>query len=84
MRGRLDLVEVERGDPVDVLEDPRELAGHPLDLVLGELEPRQAGDVQDLLAIDHAPDSRSHSNQAPQQRRGSASLRSASLGCRPR
>ena len=53
MRGRLDVVEVERGDPVDVLEDPGELAGHPVDLVVGQLEPRQAGDVQDLLAIDH-------------------------------
>ena len=58
MRGRLDVVEVERGDPVDVLEDPRELAGHPLDLLLGELEPREPGDVQDLLAIDHGADSR--------------------------
>ena len=29
VRGRLDAVEVELGDPVDVLEDPRELAGHP-------------------------------------------------------
>ena len=50
---RLDAVEVERGDRVDVLEDPEQLLGHPLDLVLGELEPREPGDVQDLLAIDH-------------------------------
>ena len=46
-------------DPVDVLEDARELARHPLDLLLGELEPGEARDVQDLLAIDHGPDSRS-------------------------
>ena len=44
--GRLDVVEVELADPVDVLEDPRELAGHPLDLLLGEAEAGQPGDVQ--------------------------------------
>ena len=58
VRGRLDLVEVERGDPVDVLEDPGELAGHPLDLLLGEAEPGQLRDVQYLFSLDHGGDSR--------------------------
>ena len=58
MRGRLDVVEVELGDPVDVLEDPGELAGHPLDLLLGEAQAGQPGDVQHLLAVDHENASR--------------------------
>ena len=53
VRGRLDPVEVELGDRLDVLEDPGELARHALDLVLVEAEPRKAGDVEDLVAIDH-------------------------------
>ena len=51
--GRLDLVEVELGDPVDVLEDSGELARHPLDLLLGEAQAGEPGDVQHLLAVDH-------------------------------
>ena len=58
VRGRLDPLEVELADPVDVLEDPRELAGHLLDLLLGEAEAGQPGHVQYLLALDHRPDSR--------------------------
>ena len=53
MRGRLDPVEVELGDPVDVLEDPRQLARHPLDLLVGEPQPGQPRDVQHLLPVDH-------------------------------
>ena len=53
VRGRLDPVEVELGDPVDVLEDPRELAGHPLDLLVGEPQAGEPRDVQDLVAVDH-------------------------------
>ena len=58
MRGRLDPVEVELRDPVDVLEDPGQLAGHPLDLVLGEPQPGQPRDVQHLFPVDHGGDSR--------------------------
>ena len=58
VRGGLDVVEVERGDPVDVLEDPRELPGHRLDLLVAEAEPGQLGDVENLLALDHGGDSR--------------------------
>ena len=53
VRGRLDALEVERGDPVDVLEDPRQRAAHRLDPGVVELEPGEPGDVDDLLAIDH-------------------------------
>ena len=49
MGGRLDALEVELGDPLDVLEDPGELAGHPLDLLVGEPQPREPGDVQHLF-----------------------------------
>jgi hypothetical protein len=56
--GGLDVVEVQGRDPIDVLEDPGQLNCHALDLLLGELEPRQPGDVQDLLAIDHVIQSR--------------------------
>jgi hypothetical protein len=53
VRGRLDPVEIERGDPLDVLEDPRQLAGHPLDLVVGQPKACQPSYVEDLLAVDH-------------------------------
>lgn len=53
VRGRLDALEVELRDALDVLEDVRELAGHALHLAVAELQAREAGDVQDLLAIDH-------------------------------
>ena len=32
---------------------PESSRGHPLDLLLGELEPREPGDVENLVAIDH-------------------------------
>ena len=35
------------------LEDRRQLAGHLLDLLVGEPQPGEPGDVEDLLAIDH-------------------------------
>jgi hypothetical protein len=53
VRGRLDPVEVQSGNSVDVLEDARELAGHPLDLILGEAEAGQLRNVQYLLSLDH-------------------------------
>ena len=53
VRGRLDVIEVQLGDPVDVLEDPRELARHALDLLLGEAEAGQLCHVQYLLSLDH-------------------------------
>ena len=52
-------IEVELADPVDVLEDARELSGHRLDLLVGEGEPGETGDVKNLFAVDHAADSRS-------------------------
>ena len=53
MRGRLHAGKVELVHPLDVLEDAGELAGHPLDLRVRELEPRKPRDVQHLLAVDH-------------------------------
>ena len=46
-------VEVELGDAVDVLEDSRELGGHLIDFVVGELEPGEPCDVENLVAVDH-------------------------------
>ncbi len=54
MAGRLDPVEVELADPVDVLEDPGQLADHRLDLRLVEAQAGEAGDVQNLIAVDHS------------------------------
>jgi hypothetical protein len=54
VRGGRDVLEIELGDPIDVLEDPRELPGHALDLLVGEPQPRQARDVEHLLSLDHA------------------------------
>jgi hypothetical protein len=36
-----------------VAEDPGQLGGHPLDLVLCELQPRELRDVEHLLTLDH-------------------------------
>lgn len=55
--GRLDAIQLELGDPLDVLKDARELARHALGLLFVEREPRKLGDPFDLLAIDHAPES---------------------------
>ena len=51
--GRLDSLEVELGDLLDVVEHARQLARHALDLVLAQAKPREPRDVQDLVAIDH-------------------------------
>ena len=54
VRGRLDVGEVaELPDRLDVVEHLRELGAEALDLLLGELEARELGDVQDLVAIEH-------------------------------
>ena len=45
-------------DPVDVVEDPGELAGHALDLLVAEPQPRQLRHVQDLCPVDHARESK--------------------------
>ena len=68
MVGRLDFVEVELGDPVDVLEDPGELPGHRLDLFLAEGEAGQTGDVENLLAVDHAEQYAAPLKQQPRDR----------------
>jgi hypothetical protein len=53
VRGGRDVVEVELVDLLDVVEDRRQLAGHALDLLVAQLEACKAGDVEDLLALDH-------------------------------
>jgi hypothetical protein len=53
VRRGLHPAEVELVHPLDVLQDSRELARHPLDLILAQRQPRQPRDVQNLLAIDH-------------------------------
>ena len=69
MGGRLDLLEVERSDPVHVLEDPRELARHRLDFLLGESKTGEQRDVQHLFPVDHGADSRYRAG-APNRRVG--------------
>ena len=51
---RRHVVQRELGQRVDVAEDRGQLAGHPVDLVVGQLEPREARDVEDFGALDHA------------------------------
>ena len=53
VRRRRDAVEVELADLLDVLEDVGQLAGDLRDLLVAELQARQARDVQDLLTVDH-------------------------------
>ena len=36
-----------------MVEHVRQLDGHPLDLRVGQLEAREAGDVENLVAIEH-------------------------------
>src|SRR5205814_7787767 len=68
-RGR-DTLEVELRDLLDVVEDARELARHPVDLVLGEAEAGEAGDVEDLIAVDHAVKFKGLSRNAKRARAG--------------
>ena len=53
VRRRRDAVELELADLLDVLEDVGQLAGDLRDLLVAELQARQARDVQDLLTVDH-------------------------------
>lgn len=58
MRRGGNVVEIELSDPIDVLEDPRKLSGHRLHLPLREAQPGELRNVQHLISVDHAPDSR--------------------------
>ena len=53
MGGRLDVVKVELLDRRDVVEHARQLDGHAVDLLVAQLQPREARHVADLLALDH-------------------------------
>ena len=54
VRGRRDVGEVaELADQLDVVEHLGELAAEALDLLGGELEAGEAGDVEDLIAAQH-------------------------------
>ena len=46
-------LEVELADLLDVVEHLRQLGGHALDLGVAQLQPREARDVQYLIAIEH-------------------------------
>ena len=52
MRGRLDVVEIERGDVLRVLEDRAQLLGEILLLGVIQLETSEARDVLDVGARD--------------------------------
>ena len=61
VRHRRDVVEVELRDRGDVVEHRGELARHRLELILAQLQARQARHVQNLVAVDHGP----HSTERP-------------------
>jgi hypothetical protein len=50
--GRRHVGELELGDPPDVLEDAREVAQEPVDLVVGEADARQRGSVQHVVSVE--------------------------------
>src|SRR5712691_4810835 len=52
MGRRLDVLQVELGHLPDRLQDRRQLLAHLLDLVAGELEPRQPGYVENVVSRD--------------------------------
>src|SRR4051794_35003944 len=58
VRGRLGALEVELADPLDALEDRAELGLHAIELLARQLETREPGDVEDLVAVDHRSDTR--------------------------
>lgn len=51
--GRLNPFKVEPADPVDVVEDRRKLGAHGFDLLLGQPEAGQAGNMQNFFTLDH-------------------------------
>ena len=51
--GRRHALEVELADLLDVVEHVRQLRGHALDLVVAQLEAREARHVQYLIPIEH-------------------------------
>jgi hypothetical protein len=53
VRGRRDVIEVKRSNPIDVLEDARKLPGHGFDLSLGKAQASQLRNVEYLLSLDH-------------------------------
>jgi len=56
VRGRLDAREVEGRELLDMADDRGELLGHPGDLLVGQAQPRQPGNVQDVVRRDrHRP-----------------------------
>ena len=61
MRSRLDSVQIELGDAIDVFENARELLRHLLHLVVRQLEASELGHVQNLVAVDH----RAHVRSGP-------------------
>lgn len=57
MRGRLNPLQIQVPDPINVLEDPAQLPHHRLHFLVGEAQAGKPGDVQNLIAVDHARDS---------------------------
>ncbi len=70
MRSRLNPLEVQLPNPIHVPKDPRKLANHRLDLLLGEPQPGQPRNVQYLLPIDHVGDSRHLADLSPRRPAG--------------
>src|SRR6188474_3621689 len=64
MRGRLDPLQVQLRDPIDVLQNSRELHSHRLDLLLRKAQPGQPRNVEYLLSFNHGGDSRCLANTA--------------------
>lgn len=53
MRRRLNPFQIEPPDPVNVIEDRRQLPNHPLNLILTKAQPRQPRNVQHLFPVNH-------------------------------
>ncbi len=53
VRGRRHVLKIQRSNSINVLEDPRKLPGHRLDLGLAEAEAGQLRHMQYLLALNH-------------------------------
>jgi hypothetical protein len=53
VRGRRYVVKIQRSNSIDVLEDPRKLPGHSLNLCVAETQAGQPGNVKYLLSLNH-------------------------------
>jgi len=58
MRSRRHVIEIQSSDPIDMLQNPRQLPSHPFNLTLIKPQPSQPRDMKNLFPLDHLADSR--------------------------